>query len=82
MVRTSYLGLQAEAPVRVWFPYQAQVRVRVWDWKKDLMKIIPQDRWIQFSHQLIHHGRGPCVARKPKCGECNMTQICYAADRT
>ena len=50
--------------------------------EQDLMKIIPKNKWIQFSHQFIHHGRGPCVARKPKCGECNMTALCYAPDRT
>lgn len=50
--------------------------------EKDLMKILPQARWIQFSHQLIHHGRGLCVARKPKCGECPMDPLCYAKDKT
>lgn len=50
--------------------------------EQDLMKIIPQNKWIQFSHQMIHHGRGPCVARKPKCSECNMTSVCYSTDRT
>ena len=50
--------------------------------EQGLMKIIPQNKWIQFSHQMIHHGRGPCVARKPKCSECNMTSVCYSTDRT
>ena len=50
--------------------------------EKDLMKIIPQNRWILFSHQMIHHGRGPCVARKPKCAECRMLSICNAPDKT
>ena len=49
--------------------------------EQDLIKIIPKPKWIEFSHQLIHHGRGPCVARKPKCHECNMTDLCYAPDR-
>src|SRR5712691_8370406 len=40
--------------------------------EQDLMKIIPQEKWIQFSHQLIWHGRRVCYARKPKCIECNM----------
>ena len=47
--------------------------------EQDLIKIIPKDRWIQFSHQMIHHGRGPCQARKPKCAECGMISLCYAA---
>ncbi len=50
--------------------------------EQDLIKIVPKDRWIQFSHQLIHHGRGPCVARKPKCSECRLCDLCYAADKT
>jgi endonuclease-3 len=50
--------------------------------EQDLMKIIPQDRWILFSHQIIHHGRSICVARKPKCAECRINPICYAPDKT
>ena len=48
----------------------------------DLMKIIPRERWILFSHQIIHHGRALCVARKPKCGECKLNPVCYAPDKT
>ncbi len=50
--------------------------------EQDLMKIIPQEKWIQFSHQLIWHGRRVCHARKPKCLECNMESLCYAKDKT
>jgi endonuclease III len=50
--------------------------------EQDLMKVIPQDRWILFSHQIIHHGRALCIARKPKCAECRLDPICYAADKT
>ena len=50
--------------------------------EQDLMKIIPQDRWILFSHQLIWHGRRVCQARKPKCLECNLETICYSKDKT
>ncbi|HYO84029.1 MAG TPA: endonuclease III [Bryobacteraceae bacterium] len=50
--------------------------------EQDLMKQIPQDRWILFSHQLIHHGRQLCVARKPRCAECLLDPICYAKDKT
>src|SRR3984885_5539475 len=48
----------------------------------DLIKIIPQDRWIKFSHQLIWHGRRVCVARKPRCIDCNLEKICYSKDKT
>jgi endonuclease-3 len=50
--------------------------------EQDLMKVIPQDRWIQFSHQLIWHGRRVCIARKPRCRECNLESICYSRDKT
>jgi len=50
--------------------------------EEDLMKIIPREKWIQFSHQLIWHGRRVCHARKPKCIECNMESLCYAKDKT
>jgi endonuclease III len=50
--------------------------------EEDLMKIIPREKWIQFSHQLIWHGRRVCFARKPKCIECNMESLCYARDKT
>ena len=50
--------------------------------ERDLMKIIPQDRWIRFSHQIILHGRALCIARKPKCAECDLNSLCYAKDKT
>ena len=50
--------------------------------ERDLVKIIPQDRWILFSHQLILHGRALCVARNPKCAECALNSVCYAKDKT
>jgi endonuclease-3 len=50
--------------------------------ERDLMKIIPQDRWILFSHQVIHHGRARCQARRPRCGECLLEPVCYAKDKT
>ena len=50
--------------------------------ERDLMKIIPQERWILFSHQIIHHGRALCVARNPKCAECRLAPLCYAKDKT
>lgn len=50
--------------------------------ERDLMKIIPQDRWIAFSHELIHHGRQVCVARKPKCVDCSLEKLCNSSDKT
>jgi len=50
--------------------------------EQDLTQIIPKDKWIQFSHQIIWHGRRVCYARKPNCPECNLEEICYAKDKT
>jgi len=50
--------------------------------EQDLMKIIPRDKWIAFSHQIIHHGRAICIARKPKCADCPLEDLCHAADKT
>ena len=50
--------------------------------EQDLIKIIPRERWILFSHQIIHHGRALCIARKPKCAECKLDPVCYAPDKT
>lgn len=50
--------------------------------EQDLMKVIPEDKWIDFSHQIIHHGRALCIARRPKCAECPLENICHAADKT
>jgi endonuclease-3 len=50
--------------------------------EQDLVKILPKEKWIQFSHQIILHGRALCVARNPKCGECRLNPLCYAPDKT
>ncbi|HXR09861.1 MAG TPA: endonuclease III [Candidatus Acidoferrales bacterium] len=49
--------------------------------EQDLMQVIPQDRWILFSHQLIWHGRRVCQARKPRCAECTLESLCYSKDK-
>jgi endonuclease-3 len=50
--------------------------------EQELIQILPQDRWIAFSHQLIHHGRQVCDARKPKCDCCSLEQLCRSKDKT
>jgi endonuclease-3 len=50
--------------------------------EQDLMKMLPPERWILFSHQIIHHGRALCQARKPRCAECLLDPLCYAKDKT
>jgi endonuclease-3 len=50
--------------------------------EQDLMRIIPKERWISFSHQIIWHGRRVCHARNPKCAECNLESLCTSKDKT
>jgi len=50
--------------------------------EQDLEKIIPKDRWIQFSHEMIHHGRQVCIARKPRCADCTLEKLCNSPDKT
>jgi endonuclease III len=50
--------------------------------EQDLMKVIPQHKWILFSHQIIWHGRKICYARRPKCADCPLEDLCHAADKT
>jgi len=50
--------------------------------EQDLMEIIPRERWILFSHQVIHHGRHLCLARKPRCVDCPIEPLCHAEDKT
>ncbi len=49
--------------------------------ERDLMEIIPRERWILLSHQLIWHGRRLCLARKPKCDRCPLAAYCPSAFR-
>jgi endonuclease III len=50
--------------------------------ERDLMRVIPQSKWILFAHQIILHGRALCFARQPKCADCPLENICHAADKT
>ncbi|MBI4165661.1 MAG: endonuclease III [Acidobacteria bacterium] len=50
--------------------------------EQDLMKVVPQERWISFAHQVIWFGRKVCQARKPLCAECPIEALCDAPDKT
>jgi endonuclease-3 len=50
--------------------------------EKDLINLLPKSRWILYSHQIIHHGRQVCVARKPRCADCSLEDLCYSKDKT
>ena len=58
-------------------PNEDPVRV-----EQDLMKVIPQDHWIAFSHEMIFHGRQICLARAPRCADCTLERICNSTDKT
>jgi endonuclease-3 len=59
------LGLSREAdPVKI---------------EEDLMRLFPREDWGLLSHLLIFHGRRICIARRPKCGECVLAQLCPSA---
>lgn len=59
---TNLLGLTKETdPVKI---------------EKDLMKIVPHESWIDFSHYIILQGRDKCIARRPKCDECEINMAC------
>jgi endonuclease-3 len=49
--------------------------------ERDLIQIIPRDRWISFSHQMILHGRTTCKARKPLCSACPVEKVCESEDK-
>lgn len=50
--------------------------------EQDLIKILPKDQWIDFSHEIILHGRQVCVARKPRCVDCTIEKVCNSGDKT
>lgn len=44
--------------------------------ERDLMEVLPKKEWINFSHRVILHGRATCVARRPRCTECDLLKVC------
>ena len=44
--------------------------------ERDLMELLPEEEWINWSHRLIHHGRQICIARRPQCLECPLLSLC------
>jgi endonuclease-3 len=50
--------------------------------EQDLMQVIPQKKWIEFSHQMIYHGRQICIARNPRCADCTLERLCNSSDKT
>ncbi len=50
--------------------------------ERDLMKLVPRERWISFAHQVIWFGRKICQARKPLCASCPIENLCDSRDKT
>lgn len=46
----------------------------------DLMQLIPDDRWVDFGHQVIWHGRRICDAKRPRCADCPLAPLCPSAE--
>lgn len=44
--------------------------------ERDLIELVPKKHWVMFPHWMIFHGRQICIARKPKCAECVLNDIC------
>lgn len=47
--------------------------------ERDLMELLPPGEWINYSHRVIWHGRKVCIARRPRCGECALSEECPSA---
>jgi endonuclease-3 len=47
--------------------------------ERDLMPLFPRKDWALLSHLLIFHGRQICLARRPRCGECPLSDLCPSA---
>jgi len=47
--------------------------------ERDLAELVPKKLWVMFPHWMIFHGRRICIARRPKCGECALNDICPSA---
>jgi endonuclease-3 len=48
--------------------------------EQDLMALIPKPEWTSYGHRVILHGRNVCIARKPKCLECDLNELCPSAE--
>ncbi len=48
--------------------------------ERRLMELLPRKRWVAYAHQIIHHGRRVCKARRPLCARCGLVPQCPSAD--
>ncbi len=48
--------------------------------EQDLMRLVPRERWFDFTYVLIDHGRALCQARRPRCSECPVNHLCPSSE--
>ncbi|MCB9851078.1 MAG: endonuclease III [Phycisphaerales bacterium] len=78
VVVDTHVGRLAERMALTWTSRDSKDAVRI---EQDLMQVIPQADWTYLSHALIWHGRKVCVARKPRCAECSLAELCPSAGK-
>ena len=61
--------------------YSQELKIKATPAEKELMKIIPKEYWIDFSHYIILQGRDKCIARRPKCLECEIKMYCKHGEK-
>lgn len=44
--------------------------------EKDLIRVVPEERWSDWGHLMVEHGRQTCMARNPSCGSCVLLDLC------
>ena len=49
--------------------------------EKDLLALVQKKDWLDFNYLLVNHGRAICIARKPKCPECPLKNLCPSAEK-
>ena len=47
--------------------------------EREIGALLPAEEWTMYSHRIIEHGRQVCIARRPKCGECVIAELCPSA---
>jgi endonuclease III len=47
--------------------------------ERDLVRLVPREDWARFPHLLIWHGRRVCIARRPRCEDCVLADLCPAS---
>jgi endonuclease-3 len=57
-----------------WTAHEDPVKV-----EQDLMRLVPQQDWLDLSHLMIYHGRAICLSRKALCEKCTLTTLCPSA---